>query len=68
LLRDRLTEIILITESRLDNSPYADRRLALTPQPPLPQGEGEQDLIIFLFPSPAGEGLGVRALLTFCVT
>ncbi|MEI6332432.1 MAG: hypothetical protein WCP16_24585 [Pseudanabaena sp. ELA645] len=36
------------------------------PHPPTssPAGEGQQSPIIFLFPSPAGEGLGVRALQT----
>jgi hypothetical protein len=42
-------------------SPYAERRSALIPQPLLPQEKGSKISIIFLFPSPAGEGLGVRA-------
>jgi hypothetical protein len=33
----------------------------LIPHPLLPQEKGSKT-IIFLFPSPAGEGLGVRAL------
>ncbi len=49
-------------------SPYVERRSALIPQPLLPQEKGSKITIIFLFPSPAGEGLGVRALFNLCVT
>ena len=35
----------------------------LIPQPLLPQEKGSKT-VIFLFPSPAGEGLGVRAVET----
>jgi hypothetical protein len=38
------------------------------PPAPSPAGEGEQKPNIILFPSPAGEGLGVRALLTSLVS
>jgi hypothetical protein len=39
-------------------------RGTLIPQLLLPQEKGSKTHIIFLFPSPAGEGLGVRALQT----
>jgi hypothetical protein len=37
----------------------------LIPQPLLPQEKGSKIHIIFCFPSPAGEGLGVRATAIF---
>jgi hypothetical protein len=39
-------------------------RGTLIPQPLLPQEKGSKTHVIFLFSSPAGEGLGVRALQT----
>jgi hypothetical protein len=43
-------------------------KTALTPQPPLPRGEGEQDSIFSYSPLPQGEGLGVRVLEYFHAT
>jgi hypothetical protein len=50
-------------EKYLSNLPYAERRFALISQPLLPQEKGSKISIVFLFPSPAGEGLGVMALV-----
>ncbi len=43
-------------------------RIAPHPPTPSPAGEGEKNPYFVLFPSPAGEGLGVRALENFHVT
>jgi len=43
-------------------------KTALTPQPPLPRGEGEQDANILLFPSPSGRGARGEGLANFHVT
>jgi len=42
-------------------------KTALTPQPPLPRGEGEKDENTLLFPSPSGRGARGEGLRSFCV-